>query len=113
MQTSSLFARANIQPFCTCKRAILPVANLDTYVVLFVLSKGVKDEVEKVFQPKRRGKSLNSLTVSVWRSEVNDVKGRFKRTRKRQMWTIEQVYFMLVQLVLAKHFLCVWVNDES
>ena len=74
MQTSSLFARANIQPFCTCKRAILPVANLDTYVVLFVLNKGVKDEVENVFQPKRRGKSLNFLTVSVWRSEVNDVK---------------------------------------
>ena len=92
MQTSSLFARANIQPFFTCKRAILPVANLDTYVVLFVVNKGVKDEVEKVFQPK----SLNFLTVSVWRSEVNDVKGRFKRTRKRQMWTIEQVYLMLV-----------------
>ena len=53
VQTSSLFARANIQPFCTCKRTILPVANLDTYVILFVLNKGVKDEVEKVFQPKR------------------------------------------------------------
>ena len=53
VQTSSLFARANIQPFCTCKRAILPVANLDTYLVLFVLNKGVKDEVGKVFQPKR------------------------------------------------------------
>ena len=53
VQRSSLFARANIQPFCTCKRAILTVANLDTYVVLFVLNKGVKDEVEKVFQPKR------------------------------------------------------------
>ena len=51
VQTSSLFARANIQPFCTCKRAILPVANLDTYVVLFAVHKGVKDELEKVFQP--------------------------------------------------------------
>ena len=53
VQTSSLFARANIQPFSTCKGAILPVANLDTYVVFFVVNKGVKDEIENVFQPKR------------------------------------------------------------
>ena len=64
VQTSSLFARANIQPFCTCKRAILPVANLDTYVILFVLNKGVKDEVEKVFQPKRKElKLLNGICL--------------------------------------------------
>ena len=71
-RTCSLFARANIQPFFTCKRAFLPVSNLHTHVVSFAVEKAAKDAVGETVATEEE-KRLNFLRVSLSKSGVNDV----------------------------------------
>ena len=82
-----------MQPFCTCKRAFSPVANLLTHVVSFGVDKTAEER--KWSNPiGEEVELLNGMALDEWigwcRQQIVQVK--HKKTRKRKLW---RLYFIL------------------